>query len=267
MQLLQDLNILEEVFEKFFKKSTLTNSYMLKEGYVKHIEAENLYYDLDEKNAFFYLKKNGFFRLYYFINDSNRLFSFSDKEAIVIEIVHRGSKNFPMEHRAYFEQAGFASHLSRDSYFLKNKNLKKKTLNRTSLIKKAETEKEIHFVKALIDSYLDLYTGDNLSLEEIKNYASQGYIYVSYTKQNLSGFLQSELKNKVFWLGHIVIDPSFRGKGIANELAVYYLNEGIEQKCNQYQLWVIQNNEVAVNLYKKYGFVYLNKSTFSMLKK
>ena len=53
--------------------------------------------------------------------------------------------------------------------------------------------------------------------------------------------------------------------GLANLLVDNYLNEGLKLKVRQFQLWVIDENIPAVNLYKKRGFAYLNKSTTSML--
>ncbi|MBK8627944.1 MAG: GNAT family N-acetyltransferase [Saprospiraceae bacterium] len=46
-----------------------------------------------------------------------------------------------------------------------------------------------------------------------------------------------------------------------------YIQKGLELSCNTYQLWVIPDNEPAVNLYKKCGFSYFNRSTISLIQK
>jgi ribosomal protein S18 acetylase RimI-like enzyme len=158
-------------------------------------------------------------------------------------------------------------HLSRDCYFLKNKELYIDLVHSDIRIKSAKSENELMYVKKLMEENLDLYTGDQLTIEEIQYFADENLLYIAYERERPCGMLQADFKNGVFWLGHIVVDANYRGKGIAKLLVVHYLNAGIKLNCNQFQLWVIQENLPALNLYKKYGFNYLNRSTCSMLKK
>lgn len=267
MELLLDVSFVDKVFENYFQKSTLSNNYMLKDEYLTHIENERIYFDIDDINVFFYLKKNGFFRLYYFINTPEKSYPFENELPLVLEILYRGEKNFPIAHQYYWLRSGFSSHLSRDCYFLKNKNLERYPSDGTIKIGKAESPSDFTYAKKLIDLNLDLYTGDNLGEAEIAHFADQGLIFLSTLDGQPCGMLQAENKNNIFWLGHLVVDENYRGKGIAKALVEAYISEGIQAACNQLQLWVIQDNSAAVHLYKKYGFVYLNKSTYSMLKK
>jgi GNAT superfamily N-acetyltransferase len=267
MKLLEDISFLDGVFEQFIEQNTLTNNYMLKDEYLKHIENRNIYFDIDERNIFFYLKKSRFYRLYYFINESGKPYSFDYQIPIILEILYRGAQSFPKIHHDYWLQSGFKTHISRDCYFLKNTDLDEYSIQTTVNIKKAVSETEIFYIKKLIDENLDLYTGDILSLSEIRQFANTGLVYISYWMGEPCGVLQADIKNNIFWLGHIVVDVPYRGKGISKDLVAYYLNEGIQASCKQFQLWVIQDNLTAVSLYKKYGFKYLNKSSLSMLKK
>jgi GNAT superfamily N-acetyltransferase len=227
-----------------------------------------LFYSVQGQNIYFYLQKNGFYRLYYFINQPELLYTtIASHTPIVLEILYRGEKHFPKAHLDFWLQSGFELHLSRDCYFLKNNDVNLSQEHTSIEIKNAQTMGEYTYVKNLIDQDLDLYTGDNLSIEEIEIFAKKGLVYVAYADTVPCGFLQADFKNNIFWLGHIVVDTCHRGKGIAKFLINHYLNEGMRKQCTQFQLWVIQDNLAAVSLYKKYGFVYLNKSTCSMLKK
>jgi ribosomal protein S18 acetylase RimI-like enzyme len=269
MILLEDVAFLEDVFEKYFQKTTWSNNYMLKGEYVKHIESKKLFFSQEGSNIYFLLQKNGFYRLYYFINEPEKYFITSEKLPIVLEILYRGEENFPQKHHEFWQQSGFESHLTRDCYFLKIKEIKEIKefeFSEDLHIQNAASLDEIHYAKKLIDYELDLFTGDNLSLNEVSEFAKEECVYMAYSDGKLCGFLQSEFKNNTFWLGHIVVDSTFRGKGIAKALVNHYINQGKDRKCNQFQLWVIKDNHVAVELYKKYGFTYLNKSTYSMLK-
>ena len=266
MNRVEKLEFIDRVLETYMLSSTISNNYMLRDEYLHHIAMGNLFIDIDDHNAFIYLRRNGFYRVYYLINQEDRTFSFNAFQPLVLEILYRGEKNFPQNAKSFWELSGFQSHLSRDAYFLKNTAANEILDLRASQVIKAHSHEHISFTKRLIDEYLDLYTGDNLSLEQIESFVSKGLVYLALDDGQMAGILQADHKSGIFWLGHLVVDPTFRGKGVAQKLLKYYLNEGAIAKCNQFQLWVIKDNEAAVGLYKKHGFNYLNKSTFSMLK-
>ena len=266
MKRVENLEVIDWLLETFMLSGTITNNYLLKDEYTRHIAMGNLFIDIDDHNAFIYLRRNGFYRVYYLINQEDQIFSFNSLQPLVLEILYRGEKNFPQNAKNFWELSGFQPHLSRDAYFLKNTSSNEILDLRPSQVIKAHSSEHISFTKRLIDEYLDLYTGDNLSLEQIESFVSKGLVYLALVDGQMAGILQADHKNGIFWLGHLVVDPAFRGKGVAQKLLKYYLNEGVIAKCNQFQLWVIKENEAAVGLYKKHGFNYLNKSTFSMLK-
>ena len=266
MKRVENLEVIDWLLETFMLSGTITNNYLLKDEYTRHIAMGNLFIDIDDHNAFIYLRRNGFYRVYYLINQEDQIFSFNSLQPLVLEILYRGEKNFPQNAKNFWELSGFQPHLSRDAYFLKNTSSNEILDLRPSQVIKAHSSEHISFTKRLIDEYLDLYTGDNLSLEQIEIFVSKGLVYLAFVDGQMAGILQADHKNGIFWLGHLVVDPTFRGKGVAQKLLKYYLNEGVIAKCNQFQLWVIKDNEAAVGLYKKHGFNYLNKSSFSMLK-
>ncbi len=89
---------------------------------------------------------------------------------------------------------------------------------------------------------------------------------MAYDEERLCGALQFEIKNNVVWIGHIAVSAGFRGKGIANELVKSYITINANQPNTRYQLWVMQDNPGAIGLYKKFGFIFANKTAASMLK-
>jgi GNAT superfamily N-acetyltransferase len=257
----------ETLLNEFNSKEVLTNFYLLPKEYGDLIHSRNLFYSIQNKNLFVFLKKRTFFKLYYFINELNQLPNLTFIQTpVVLEIVFRGEKYFPLSHVNYWKNVGFKPHLNRDCYYLKNKDIL--IYHKTSDIEiiEALTENDIVYAKSLIEENLDLYTGDQLNFEELQTYADMDLLYIAYYEGQPSGMFQADFKNGVLWLGHIVVDPNFRGKGIANKLVERFISIGKDRNCNQYQLWVIQDNNTAVNLYKKYDFNYLNRSTCSMLK-
>ena len=128
-------------------------------------------------------------------------------------------------------------------------------------------KKKLFYSKELIENTFDKYTGDILTFQEVNSFAENKNIICAYLEGKLCGVLQFEIKNNVVWLGHIAVAPEFRGNGIANALVKAYISINNEsQPDTRYQLWVIQDNTKATTLYNKFGFVYGNKTSASMLK-
>ncbi|MBK7525392.1 MAG: GNAT family N-acetyltransferase [Saprospiraceae bacterium] len=269
ISLVQDINEVEIILEQFFRQGTHTNNYILAREYENVINERLLYKFISQDNAFLLLNKGNCYRVYYFINDT-ACYEIPDTDKVmVLEILYRGKSGFPDEMVKFWVNNNFKEHLLRDCYFLKpDQIIKEKTIMDPQVkIKLADTVEESEFARHLINKYLDPYTGDPLSLETLEEYRKSGYLFCAYFGDKMSGILQGEFKNNVWWLGHLVVDENFRGYKIGNVLTEAYIQKGLEMSCNLLQLWVIHNNEPAVNLYKKFGFSYFNRSTISLIQK
>lgn len=265
----QSIQEVDEITKRYFKPDTLTNNYILLEEYKKYIQTKVLFAWIGLENAFFLVQKDGFYRLYYFLNDSAEKFHKDISVDIVTEILFRGPKRFPENEVSYWTQQGFKKHLQRDAYALSRSNLE---INESSdnskgvAVKPAKGSEDVDFIKNAITHNLDYHTGDILSNSEIKENCQNDDVWIVLVDEQAAGFLQASLKNKVYWLEHIVIDQKYRGRGLSKLLMHSFFRQGIAKDCRSFQLWVINENHAAVSLYRKYGFQYLNKSTLSLLK-
>ena len=171
------------------------------------------------------------------------------------------NNHFACTHRAYVQ-------VSRDRYKFGIISVQKLENNRNNgvIIDHPKNQEDVILAKKLIDENLDFYTGDRLTLREIEKFSDNGLLFCAYKNNVMCGMLQADFKNKIYWLGHIVVHKDFRGMGLANLLVNHYLQEGLRLKTRQFQLWVINDNIPAINLYEKRGFKYFNKSTYSLLK-
>jgi len=256
---------LDKIIVEHTFKGTLTNNYLLSKDYTKYIDERKLWFWKANSNLYLFVKKKGFYRLYYLINNFDVQEDFSNLQ-IVLEIIYRGKNKMPLEHIKYWKKNSFKIHLTRDCYFFKAASVLP-IYNQIEgvTIEPPKNKEDILFAKKLIDENLDLYTGDRLSLQEIENFVACGLLFCAYKNDLICGMLQADLRNNIYWLGHIVVHKDYRGMGLANLLVDNYLNEGLKLQVRQFQLWVIDENIPARNLYKKKGFAYLNKSTTSML--
>jgi|WetSurSiteA1Bulk_404760.scaffolds.fasta_scaffold13435_2 ribosomal protein S18 acetylase RimI-like enzyme len=268
MDLISDIETLNDIIREYFVINTITNNYVLVETYTRHIADKRLFYVTAGRNAGILVKTLDYYKLYYYINDQAELMVPDSIEPIMMEILFRGEAHRPREIIAYWEKCGFRQHLTRNLMMASyNQLILPEGQSSDIEIRYAVSDMEIVFSKDLIESTFDKYTGDILTLEEIKSFVKNKSIICAYLSGNLCGILQSEIKNSVVWLGHIAVKPEFRGNGIAKALVRKYIINNAMQPNTKFHLWVIQNNTQATNLYQQFGFVYGNKSSVSMLKK
>jgi ribosomal protein S18 acetylase RimI-like enzyme len=259
--------VLQDLFDTYSKNTTQTNNYLLASHYEDLIRTSKLFALRGEENLLLLAERNASFQVYYFLNNFQEFLPLNFIKPLMMEIVYRGELKRPSEILNYWEANGFNTHLTRDNLGLVYKNkLDVGLLNASVIVKLASIESEAKYAHDLFEKDLDIYTGDLKTQEEIDTYVANNNLLCAYFDGNLCGALQFEIKNKVVWLGHIVVDSQYRGKGIANSLVEKYLSMNEVGLDTRFQLWVINNNNSAVNLYKRFGFTYAGKSTVSMLK-
>ena len=111
---------------------------------------------------------------------------------------------------------------------------------------------------------------DYINEKTLRRYDNQGWyrvlsmigiyhsdFYVSMIDQNVVGFILIRKKlslrlQRSLWIYDVMILPEYRGHGYANTMLELTL-----QKCKQrpVRLYVSKQNEIAINLYKRNGFV------------
>lgn len=267
MRLVNNIEELDALIQRYFVRGTLTNNYILTADYLHYVESGQLSVIATGSNLALLLRKNGFYRLYYFINDTGEVMPVQSEWPVTMEILYRGPANRPAEALNYWRNCGFSDHLSRDCMGAAYQQVSIPAEGVSGVqLKYADSDGEINFTQQLLEKSLDKFTGDILSLEEVTSFADRKNIICAYLEGQLCGALQFEIKNNVVWLGHIAVATGFRGKGIAGELVKAYITDNANEPDTRYQLWVIQDNVAAKALYENFGFKYANKSTASMLK-
>lgn len=267
MKYITNLNQLDDAVQLYFRKGTLTNNYLLVKAYEEYILNKKLAFVSTESNIAFLLEKHDHYQIYYYLNNFQEILVLPIDKPIVMEVLYRGESRLPNEIFYYWEKHGFKMHLTRDNMVaVYNKINIHQDESVDIVIRYAVSVEEVQFAQNIFDAALDKYTGDRLTFNELKQYALQNNLFCAYYNGELAGVLQFEIKNNVVWLGHIAVDESYRGKGIAKELVRRYIADNKSDQNTRYQLWVIQDNMGAINLYRKFDFVYGNKSTASMLK-
>jgi ribosomal protein S18 acetylase RimI-like enzyme len=269
MVLISSEVLVDELISKYYIKGCHTNNYLMGSAYRKMIDDRCLYYIEDGSNLFFLIQCDGFFKLLYYLNNLNQPFQFEQSVSFVIELVYRGKANFPSEVTNYWLKNDFVTYLTRENYALMSKDVLTHPASSRVVVNRGDSDEEVLFTHQLFNQSLDKYTGDQLTLAELRNFAISGnLLFARLLETNqLCGVLQFEVRNGIVWLGHVAVDEEFRGIGIARELVRAYLALNKVDDSTRYQLWVLEDNAPAIQLYRKFGFKETNRFTLSLIKK
>jgi ribosomal protein S18 acetylase RimI-like enzyme len=264
MERIDSIDRYNHIIEGFFRKGTQTNNYLLEDRIRALIGRDKLFFLIQGLNAFILDDRVGYFQLYYYLNDPSALYVAPFRKTTVMEILYRGLDRKPEQAVDFWKKSGFTEHLTR---ILLNANISQTVAQETggsAEIRFAQDDADVRFANELLDAELDYYTGDRLSFDELKLFATGRNLLLAVQGGERAGVLQFEIRNHTAWLGHIAVNPVFRGQGLAGFLVAEYINLNVA-KTNRFALWVIHDNTPAVNLYNKFGFSVAHKTTVSFI--
>ena len=260
---------LDVLLAPFDGQASFTNVFFFKEELVRLINASLLFHELCGENLFLYKYREdlNFYEVFYFINNVRPGKCPDQKGHFVMEIPYRGIKNFPHAMVDFWLNAGFQQHINRDLLGLNH--LDKSILEPAEQGFKLQILNDITLSSSVFEGIantFDKYTGDVISLSAAKEAIQAGQVLGAYSDGKLVGFLHFYDKNSVSWIGHLVVFPRHKGKGIGKALVKHYLKIRSEQGFANFQQWVVSDNTSAQNLYRNFGFKSTNKCSLSLLK-
>ena len=157
----------QEIVDRYGKKGCISNDFIQREAENLILQG-SLYEYCGENNAFLLVRKNDFWRMYYYINFVEEILVL-DGEEMVTEILFRGNMGEPSDVIDYLERCGFTRNLVRDLFELRYKDLsisRPFILPEDVLIRKAESIEEAAFCADLFNSVFDRFSGDYVSDED-----------------------------------------------------------------------------------------------------
>ena len=253
-----------QLVERYNRKGRLTNDYLQNEA-ADLIIHDRLSAISGQENAMLLVQKDGFFRIYYYINNPEEILALPEGE-FVTEILFRG-ENAPEAEVKWLADMGFKKNLVRDQYFAKYASLTSPVHIRGLNIEIATNIEDVLWAINLFNASFDKWSGDyipetmaGLLIQE------QAVLMAKDIDGNCLGSLQLETIKGVTWLNHVAVVEAARGRGVGIGLVEAYIERGHVDANSRYMLWVQRQNKPAVALYQKKGFCYMNKSTLSMIK-
>ena len=259
----------KDIVDKYCRKGVFSNNYIQNEA-ADLIIHDALFVDRYTDNVFFYVKRDAGKRLYYYINDLKEDADFNAYDDLVIEILFRNNA-LPSEEIDYFLKKGFRKNVIRDQYSGVYKNLERAACPVPEIkIEAAQSVSDVEKACLLFNSSFDTLSGDYVP-ENKKMYEYLGEnqrVLIAYNDESKQflGALHQDRDRGVNILRHIAVDPSARGKGVGSALLDAFIERNHQSEDTRYMLWVQQQNEAAVRMYRNKGFQFINKSTISLIK-
>lgn len=253
-----------QLVELYNRKGRFTNDYLQNEA-ADLIIHDRLFAVYGQDNALLLVKKEGFYRLYYYINNTDEHLELPGSE-LVTEILFRG-ENAPKAEVKWLEGLGFKKNLIRDQYFAKYASLTQPILIEGVKIEIATAIDDVLWAIRLFNASFDKWSGDYIPEAQAQLLIQEKAILVAKDLDgNRLGALQFELRQGACWLNHVAVVPEARGKKLGRGLTEAYIEQGHADDNSRYMLWVQRQNVSAVTMYRSKGFAPMNKSTLSMIK-
>lgn len=253
-----------QLVDRYNRKGRFTNDYLQKEA-ADLIIHDRLFYVCGQDNALLLVLKEGFYRVYYYINNTEELLELPESE-LVTEILFRG-ENAPEAEVKWLEGMSFKENLVRDQYFAKFSSLTRPILIEGAKIEIATTIDDVIWAVRLFNASFDKWSGDYIQEAQAQLLVQEKSILIAKDLDGTRlGALQSEMRQGACWLNHVAVVPEARGKKIGRGLTEAYIEQGHVDDNSRYMLWVQRQNVGAVAMYRNKGFAPMNKSTLSMIK-
>lgn len=254
-----------QIVERYDRKGRLTNDYL--QNQVEELIAQGrLFALLGIDNIYLLVRKDGFFRLYYYINNLREVLALP-KDELVTEILFRSAQGEPLEQINYLESCGFIRHLRRDLLFAKYSDFSFPVNVPDVVVAEAQSLEEVQWAAELFNTTFDKWSGDYISPSEYSTLLSSNSMIIAKDKEgNLLGSFESGIEKGINWLRHFAVTEVARGRGVGKALLDAVIEKGHVDGNSRYMLWSQHNNVAAMRMYEKKGFSLSGKSTLSMIR-
>jgi ribosomal protein S18 acetylase RimI-like enzyme len=251
------------------KKGTIqyiTNFFPVKDKLKLWIDQETFYSKGTGSSVFFLRKEANFFHLYFcsdvdLLSEALNNFSAEVKATLVVDLIGRQGEVNNLT--SIFEKAKFSSY----KLLLRMVRIDQKSENIVKKVTETEFTKDNDalIVHNILKTKFDSYAEQIPSLEEIQNASKYNNIITIKINNQMAGFLFFEMTGYTSVIRYWFVADKFRQHGIGSKLMNAYFSESKQAK--RHLLWVISDNDTAVQKYHHYGFTDDNLIDHVMVKK
>lgn len=233
MKEVTDFKELSSKIMKYFKRGVITNNFLSPESMKCEIKEKNLFYEQDDNFLNIFVKRDGFYRLYFYALNDKVLFKNTMPKTVC---------DFAGDDHGVLINNGFLPYISRVRLTCDCADFEKMAPEAAEI---ADSEQIYNLAQAAFDKY----SGYTPTRTEISEEILKGKIYIKKIGSETAGFLRYGISGKTAEIKHLCVSEKFRRKGIAGELVSMFLSESTKSV-----VWTGTENAAALALYKEMGF-------------
>lgn len=106
-----------------------------------------------------------------------------------------------------------------------------------------------------LDRVNALFLENDMPVLSLENLSSYSRLVVYVEEEYIVGVMLYQHIYDRMELDEIVVDKTFRKKGIGKYLMQYLIEEAVQLGCINITLEVCEENKVAISLYEQFGFI------------
>ena len=262
---IKNWNELLEITASFREKGeTITNFYPNEAEMTEWIENDSFFFtEFNEKTACLVHRTSDAYFLFFYITNMSELSQalllvknqFSG-EKLAFDWICRNEEESKLLSKEC-KVGDFSLHTSLQRM---SQVLKENMFVNVSEIESAQKE-DIDELHSMFYSAFDPISERIPSKEQLNQYIESKSILVKRVQDEIAGFAVIDIQKKTMYLKHLLTNSKFRRQGIADSLLkkAFFLSKG----CIRYILWVIKENQPAINLYKKFGYEFEALSNYT----
>jgi len=232
----------------------LTNFFIDIEKLDYWLNGENLYYKLTENGLLIFRTDGQFYHLYYYTASSENLFKLltADFPSNIVTVTDVVGKMQDIKSIVdTFTTAGFHTYAQLNRYTRINNS--DSNFYQLSNIVQIATSDCTNRIFELFNENFDKYAEQLPQYHEVENLINKNNVFVIKNKDSVKGFLIFTTNGQTTLLNNFLVDKQFRGEGVGSKLIKHYICKSADIK--RMNLWVLADNEAAINIYKEHGYM------------
>lgn len=233
MNRITDYKQVSPLVMKYFRRGVVTNNFLGADDFRAEIAEENLFFDAEDGALKLYVKRNGFYVLYFYVFPDCSLGGLPGAN-LVCEVSQKCEE--------ILQNSGFSKFAER----VKLERIGKEENGGLTETAAAADAEEIFL---LMQKSFDECSAYLPTLTQLRTECENGFVKIVRGGDGISGALRWGIGGKTALIKHLCVKSTERGKGTAKRLCAAVLAE--HERC---AVHTGKDNKPALSLYKSMGF-------------
>lgn len=244
----------------------LTNCFFLPSSVQEKIDQKKLLFESADSGIILLEDEKDFYRFYYYLAPEKNPPSIELDKPAVIELPFQDHfKLTQIQQVNLIHQMGFELGRESAAMVLSVESVQNimhaESTSRVSFARKSDCVSVSNLLRKAFNPLYSFLPSDEELLQDI----NEGKVWVINDSGYLAGCLRSEVEKSYASIAQIAVDPEYRGRGYGNYLIETY-HQYYKEKVRNFQHWVDLNNQPAVNMYRKWGYIFNGRRANEFIK-